>query len=127
MLYEVITLCITDWLPDHFEQDYHYQLSTNELATIVYTSGTTGPPKGVMLTHKNILSNCYAGLHAIPIYPTDNFLSFLPVSHMLERTVGYYVPMMAGASVTFARSIPQLAEDLELIKPTVLVARNNFV
>jgi long-chain acyl-CoA synthetase len=56
------------------------------------------------------------------IYPDDSFLSFLPLSHMLERTAGYYMPMMAGASISFARSIPDLAEDLVTIKPTVLVA-----
>ena len=75
-----------------------------------------------MLSHSNILSNSYAGLLAMDIYPDDSFLSFLPLSHMLERTAGYYLPMMAGASISFARSIPDLAEDLVTIKPTVMVA-----
>lgn len=114
--------CITDWLQECQEPAYHYSGSQDELATIVYTSGTTGPPKGVMLSHRNILSNCHAGLESIEIFSSDTFLSFLPLSHMLERTVGYYLPIMAGAMVTFARSIPQLAEDLTLIKPTVLIA-----
>ena len=92
------------------------------LATIVYTSGTTGRPKGVMLSHRNILWNCHAGMRAVAIYPDDSFLSFLPLSHTLERSIGYYLPMMAGASVAFARSVPQLAEDLLTIRPTVLIS-----
>lgn len=94
----------------------------DSLATLVYTSGTTGKPKGVMLSHNNILWNAHAGLQVVPIYPDDYFLSFLPLSHALERTVGYYLPMMAGASVAYARSIPLLAEDLQTIKPTVLIS-----
>lgn len=92
------------------------------LATIVYTSGTTGRPKGVMLSHRNILWNCHAGMRAVAIYPEDSFLSFLPLSHTLERSIGYYLPMMAGASVAFARSVPHLAEDLLTIRPTVLIS-----
>ncbi len=94
----------------------------DRLATIVYTSGTTGRPKGVMLSHANILWNAYASLMRVPALPTDLFLSFLPLSHTLERTAGYFLPMMAGATVAFARSIPQLAEDLETIRPTALIA-----
>ncbi len=92
------------------------------LATIVYTSGTTGRPKGVMLSHRNILSNLEATLTLFRIDSEDIFLSFLPLSHTLERTAGYYLPMMAGASVAYARSITQLAEDLQTIRPTVLIA-----
>lgn len=114
-------ICLTDWLKDDVEH-LEYVPETHQTATIVYTSGTTGPPKGVMLSHKNILSNAYAGLKTTTIFESDNFLSFLPLSHMLERTVGYVLPMMAGSSVTFARSILELAEDLLQIKPTVLVA-----
>ena len=95
----------------------------DDLATIVYTSGTTGRPKGVMLSHKNILSNASAGgVSAIQVASDDVFLSFLPLSHMLERTAGYYIPMMTGASVAFARSVQDLAEDLLTIKPTVLIS-----
>jgi long-chain acyl-CoA synthetase len=92
------------------------------LATIVYTSGTTGPPKGVMLSHGNLLWNASASLSCIQAFPQDRFLSFLPLSHTLERTGGYYLPMMAGSSVAYARSIPQLAEDLTLVRPTVMIA-----
>ncbi len=112
----------TAWLPQPSADTAAYTPAVSETATIVYTSGTTGPPKGVMLSHRNILENCYAGLQCMEIYPEDTFLSFLPLSHMLERTGGYYLPMMAGSTVAFARSIPDLAEDLITVKPTVLVA-----
>ncbi|MFT5730104.1 MAG: long-chain acyl-CoA synthetase [Desulforhopalus sp.] len=118
-----VLICVDDWLPDKNESIMkEFTPVTTETATIVYTSGTTGAPKGVMLSHSNILSNSYAGLLAMDIYLEDSFLSFLPLSHMLERTAGYYLPMMAGASISFARSIPDLAEDLVTIKPTVMVA-----
>lgn len=114
--------CITDWLSDTaMDMDTHPPV-TNDTASIVYTSGTTGLPKGVMLSHRNILENSYNGLQSIDIFPGDTFLSFLPLSHMLERTAGYYLPMMAGSTIAFARSIPDLGEDLLTIKPTVLVA-----
>lgn len=118
-----ILVCLDSWLPNKSEiHTKEFTPVTTETATIVYTSGTTGRPKGVMLSHSNILSNSYAGLLAMDIYPDDSFLSFLPLSHMLERTAGYYLPMMAGASISFARSIPDLAEDLTTIQPTVMVA-----
>jgi long-chain acyl-CoA synthetase len=92
------------------------------LATLVYTSGTTGSPKGVMLSHRNILSNAEAILERIPARTSDVFLSFLPLAHAFERTVGYYLPMMAGSSVAYARSIEQLREDLVTVRPTVLLS-----
>jgi len=94
----------------------------NALATLVYTSGTTGRPKGVMLSHRNILSNVEAVLARVPAYPDDVFLSFLPLSHAFERTTGYYVPMAAGSCVAYARSVPDLPEDLLAVRPTVLVS-----
>jgi long-chain acyl-CoA synthetase len=92
------------------------------LASIVYTSGTTGRPKGVMLSHWNMLSVAHASLTVIDAYQEDLFLSFLPLSHTLERTGGYYLPILAGACVAFARSIGQLAQDLVEVQPTVLIA-----
>ncbi|MGD9000623.1 MAG: AMP-binding protein, partial [Granulosicoccaceae bacterium] len=79
-------------------------------------------PKGVMLSHRNILSIAHAALKNYDIFRDDLFLSFLPLSHTFERTVGYYVPMMGGASIAYARSINQLADDLKQLKPTVLIA-----
>ena len=97
------------------------EINAHDLATIVYTSGTTGKPKGVMLTHNNMVMNAYGGLQSIVIYPSDRFLSFLPLSHMFERTVGYYLTMMSGAVVAFNRSIDQLADDMLEIKPTAMI------
>ena len=97
-------------------------LTSEDLATIVYTSGTTGKPKGVMLSHKNILSNAYAALQCGDFYPEDVFLSFLPLSHTLERTGGCYLPMMAGSKVCFARSVQQLAEDIQAVRPTTFIS-----
>jgi len=120
-------LSLEEWLervPEDIDET-HLQAKENqpeELATIVYTSGTTGRPKGVMLNHRNILSNAHAGLQSIPAYREDVFLSFLPLSHMLERTAGYYIPMFAGAQMAFARSVQDLAEDLITIRPTVLIS-----
>jgi len=94
----------------------------DELATIVYTSGTTGRPKGVMLSHTNILFNADASLTCASVVEDDVLLSFLPLSHMLERTAGYIMPMMVGARVAYARSVPQLGEDLVNIKPTILIS-----
>lgn len=93
-----------------------------DLATIVYTSGTTGRPKGVMLSHRNILWNAEAQLETILTDQDDTFLSFLPLSHAFERTVGYYFPMMAGSCVTYARSLEGLRDDLLNIRPTVLIS-----
>jgi len=92
------------------------------LASIVYTSGTTGRPKGVMLSHHNMLSIAHASITVIDCYQEDSFLSFLPLSHTLERTAGYYLPVMTGSSVAYSRSIGQLAEDLILMRPTVMIA-----
>ena len=93
-----------------------------DLCTIVYTSGTTGRPKGVMLSHGNILSNVLASMHAIPTYVGDRFLSFLPLSHMFERTCGYYSAIWSGAQTVYARSISLLADDIREQQPTVLIS-----
>jgi long-chain acyl-CoA synthetase len=96
--------------------------SENDLATIVYTSGTTGRPKGVMLSHRNILSNVLASMRALPAHTSDRFLSFLPLSHMFERTCGYYSAIWAGALTVYARSISSLADDIREQRPTILIS-----
>lgn len=110
-----------DWLPDSAPPFEAMDLDPDTLATIVYTSGTTGRSKGVMLTHRNILWNAGACLKTLPIAAEDEFLSFLPLSHTFERTAGYYLTILTGSTVSFARSIADLAEDLVIIKPTILV------
>ncbi|HEU4709864.1 MAG TPA: long-chain fatty acid--CoA ligase [Methylophilaceae bacterium] len=92
------------------------------LATIVYTSGTMGRPKGVMLSHANILANLEGILDAYEVYENDSLLSVLPLSHMFERTGGYYLPLKAGAVVTYCRGINELASDLVEQQPTIVMA-----
>lgn len=115
---------LKQWLNegDQTEQFTITDLTTDDLATIVYTSGTTGKPKGVMLSHKNILMNAYAALQCGKFYPEDVFLSFLPLSHTLERTSGCFLPMMANSKVCYARSVQQLAEDIQVVQPTVFIS-----
>jgi long-chain acyl-CoA synthetase len=114
-------VAVGKWLPAEGEALVRSPAKPDELATIVYTSGTTGRPKGVMLSHRNILSNVQASAVCTDWLPTDRFLSFLPLSHMLERTAGYYMPMLVGAQTVYARSITQLAEDMQAQQPTVLI------
>ena len=114
---------LNGWLaPDKKTQVVLPDIQPDDLASIVYTSGTTGHPKGVMLSHRNFLANAYSGLLAVPVRSEDVFLSFLPLSHTLERTVGYYLPMMAGAAVAHARSVQELAKDLLEIQPTGIIS-----
>ncbi len=94
----------------------------DDLAALVYTSGTTGKPKGVMLTHANVVSNVMATLTRVAPRPDDILLSFLPMSHTFERTAGYYLPMVAGCAVSYARSVALLAEDFKTVRPTILVS-----
>ena len=95
-----------------------------DLAAIVYTSGTTGRPKGVMLTHHNVVENVIATLIHIAPAPKPGyvFLSFLPLSHTFERTAGYYLALGMGCTITYNRSIMLLAEDLRTVKPDVLIS-----
>ncbi len=113
---------VPDWLPMSGKDWPRRQGDPHSLASIVYTSGTTGRPKGVMLSHRNILSNAHAVLSLVNVYPEDVFLSFLPLSHMLERTGSYILPMIAGSTVAFARSVGQLGEDMQTIAPSVIIA-----
>ena len=94
----------------------------DDLAAIVYTSGTTGRPKGVMLSHDNIVSNLKAIHLRLAAREDDVFLSFLPLSHTFERTCGYYYPIAVGACVAYARSVKQLSEDLVQVRPTLLIS-----
>ena len=114
--------CAAEWLPPQATLLEESKRECAALATIIYTSGTTGRPKGVMLSHYNIIFNAHASLGVIAVTPEDVLLSFLPLSHTFERTLGYYLPMMTGATVAFARSISMLSEDMQIIHPTVLIS-----
>jgi len=111
-----------NWLTDDEGELQSHDRQAHELATIVYTSGTTGRPKGVMLSHKNILTTSNSILLSFAVYTDDLFLSFLPLSHTFERTVGHFMPIMAGATVAYSRSIALLGDDMQQIRPTVMVA-----
>ncbi len=111
-----------DWLP---EGDHPLNVRDGDgdaLATIVYTSGTSGRPKGVMLSHRNILTNAIASTACGTFTGQDRFLSFLPLAHMFERTAGHYLPILVGAEVCYARSINHLTTDIAEQQPTILVA-----
>lgn len=113
---------VADWLPETGGALHSDDADSSALATIVYTSGTTGRPKGVMLSHWNILFDSDSALEIVQMYADDLLISFLPLSHTFERTVGYYIPMMVGASIAYARSIQELGEDLQTIKPTLMIS-----
>ena len=99
-------------------------ITPDDLATIIYTSGTTGDPKGVMLTHGNLISNVrqvhdhYRNKLSIK----HDFLSFLPLSHALERMGGYYLAISSNTKVSFAEDISTLLEDLKTVRPTSFVS-----
>jgi long-chain acyl-CoA synthetase len=93
----------------------------HQLATIVYTSGTSGTPKGVMLTHKNIVSNILASTRYLPVNNSDTTLSYLPLSHIFERTVGQFAAFTFGATIAYAESIETILENLQEVRPTLLV------
>ena len=99
-------------------------INIDDVATIIYTSGTTGNPKGVMLTHKNFVSNVTQLYNVAPSFFEGEqiFLSFLPLSHSLERTVGYYAPIYLGKKVAFAEDVTTLVENLKEIRPTFMVS-----
>ncbi len=95
--------------------------SPGDLATILYTSGTTGDPKGVMLTHDNLRSNVKAAERILPIDERDTTLSFLPLSHVFQRMVDYLL-FHRGCAIYYARSIDTVPEDLKSVRPTVVVS-----
>ena len=97
-------------------------IKPDDICTIIYTSGTTGEPKGVVLTHRNILSNVQAALDCFPIGNTDVFLSFLPLCHIFERMAGYYTAFSAKCTVCYAESIETVAQNLVDVKPTIMTS-----
>ena len=93
----------------------------SDLSCLIYTSGTTGTPKGVMLTHHNLVENVRVSLIQIPIIESDDlFLSFLPLSHVFERTATYHVCLAAGCQIAFAQSLDLLAKNMGEVRPTVM-------
>ena len=98
------------------------QVKSEDLATIIYTSGTTGVPKGVMLSHNNVVSNVVSASKRLPLtIGQASALSFLPVCHIFERVI-LYIYMFNSVSVYFAESIETIADNLKEIKPNVMTA-----
>jgi len=97
-------------------------LKPDDLLTIIYTSGTTGEPKGVMLTHGNMVSNINGGLERLIVGPEDRFLSFLPLSHSFERMAGHFLAYAAGATIYYAESIETVPENMVEVHPTVMTS-----
>lgn len=97
-------------------------LRADAVATIVYTSGTTGPPKGTMITHQNVAETIRSLTTVVSVGPTDRFLSFLPLSHIAERATSHLGQILSGGETWFARSLATLAEDLRACRPTIFFA-----
>ena len=98
------------------------KVTGEDLCSIVYTSGTTGNPKGVMLLHRNFMSNVSTASSFVEVNDTDVCLSFLPLSHVLERMSGYYTSVFNGVTIAHAQSIDTLTDDIVEIKPHFMVS-----
>ncbi|HET6363049.1 MAG TPA: long-chain fatty acid--CoA ligase [Gemmatimonadota bacterium] len=94
-------------------------IDPEETATILYTSGTTGRPKGVMLSHRNLVTNTIDALESLAVSPSDLHLSWLPLSHSFERTAGYYIMLHAGVSIAYAESIEKVVDNMREVRATV--------
>ncbi len=104
------------------DREQALQVTPDDLVTLVYTSGTTGDPKGVMLTHGNLTSNVVAALQVLSISTSDQCLSFLPLSHIFERMVGHYTMLQAGVIINYAESIEQVSPNMIELSPTVVLS-----
>lgn len=105
--------------PRHVEQAAA-AVRPGDILTIIYTSGTTGNPKGVMLTHDNLVSNIKSSADCIPFTHDDLILSFLPLCHSYERMAGYYTAMACGVTIAYAESVETVQENLMEVRPTVV-------
>lgn len=119
---DVRVVGLDQWLTEDNGTELPAGPEPQDLAALVYTSGTTGKPKGVMLTHRAILANVTGVLQNICPEPEDVWISFLPLSHTFERTTTYYTAMGFGNRVAFNRNIGLLADDLKVIRPTIMMS-----
>jgi long-chain acyl-CoA synthetase len=94
--------------------------SANDPATIIYTSGTTGEPKGVVLSHRNIISNVESAISVLSLSHADSFLSFLPLAHIYERTAGFFLPLRLGARNAYSEILFTVDKNLREVRPTVM-------
>jgi long-chain acyl-CoA synthetase len=93
-------------------------VSPEDLITICYTSGTTGPPKGVELTHANVLAECRAAATVVAVEPEGRIVSYLPHAHMADRYASHYTPMLYGTQVTVIADVREVAAALPEVRPT---------
>ncbi|MGH7587279.1 MAG: AMP-dependent synthetase/ligase [Gemmatimonadota bacterium] len=107
--------------PDALEERLS-AIDPEDTASILYTSGTTGRPKGVMLSHRNFVSNVIDALKSLAIRAEDVHLSFLPLSHSFERTAGYYIMIHAGVTIAYAESVDRVIDNMGEIRPTVMTS-----
>ena len=99
------------------------EVAPDDLATLIYTSGTTGDPKGVMLTHANIVSNVHGALAAFGDFgPGDIALSFLPLCHIFERMGGHYLMLQQGVTIAYAESVEKVPANLTEMRPTIMLS-----
>ncbi|HVO73500.1 MAG TPA: long-chain fatty acid--CoA ligase [Ignavibacteriaceae bacterium] len=112
------------YINDHpnYLSDQMNKIDKNDVCTIIYTSGTTGEPKGVVLTHWNIMSNVHAALQVFPITENDVWLSYLPLCHTYERMAGYYAAFTAGSQVYYAETIETVPKNLLEARPTIMTS-----
>lgn len=109
----------------HEPKDVLQKPDEDDLAALIYTSGTTGHSKGVMLSHKNLTTNAVSSYAKVSIFPTDVFLSILPLAHTLECTVGLLIPVLHGSSVYYVDKAPTpsvLLKAFEIIRPTMMLS-----
>jgi len=102
------------------EEDITVDLNAEDVHTIIYTSGTTGDPKGVMLSHTNLVTDVDSAKRNVPIGYKDRFFSFLPLSHAFERTAGYYAPIFSGSSIYFAKDAKSIIDNIKKARPTII-------
>jgi len=109
--------------PDEID-DQLARIHRDDVACFIYTSGTGGAPKGVMLTHRNILANCLGAYHLLVSYGFGDevFLSFLPLSHAYEHTAGQFFPLSIGAEIYYAEGADKLLNNLAEVRPTIMTA-----
>ena len=111
----------TEWGTGKAYRDRARAVRPDQLATIIYTSGTTGEPKGVMLTHGNLVSNLYAAREVLDLTTEDVALSFLPLSHSFERMASFLY-LLTGTTMIFAQNIDTIGRDIGVVRPTMITA-----
>ncbi len=103
-------------------REHILKINPNDICSIVYTSGTTGMPKGVMLNHRGFIKDIIDAEAVIGLSKDDIFFSFLPLSHLFERLASHWATIYKGATLFYSRSVDTVAEDIQLAQPTIMVS-----